>query len=176
MSPATNQGATPWQGMPLGASRLGGIRVSLCLLTGVVVSLIFLSYSHGVLVAATQDVSALSEEVSELSRRKSEAKKQASDEAMINQILEQAKSKGLGSKDWNERRMNIQSVTMHRERFNELMADVANTPRQVFGAEQFDVAVKDVAYGLFDEPPTADQGVVLTLRGTALFRSSQVKR
>lgn len=133
-----------------------------------------LAYARSVLEGAKREAQAVTEETSQMLQRQEAAEKQNRNDAAADRILALAKSAGLSSKEWNERRINIQANTMPRGDVNALLADLANSPRQIFGADQFDIAVKDAAHGLFDAPSEKNAGVVVTLKGLALFRAGEV--
>lgn len=157
-----------------GQYRSKAIRLSATtLIFSLAISLAFFVLSRNNLQRSLKESQVVKRDAAEILRQEGEAKKLAALETAATRILSQAREAGLSQKDWNERRINIQSITMQRARVNELIPEVANNANQIFGAEQFDISVKSPAQGLFDAPSAVDDGVVLTLKGTVLFRSKK---
>jgi hypothetical protein len=91
---------------------------------------------------------------------------------LMQKVLEVSRTDRMGSTQWGERRISLQSATMTRREINDLLAGVSHQPGRLFGAEKFDLSVSRPEDGLFtllggslNQPP-----LVITLEGTLLFR------
>ncbi|MCA7955581.1 hypothetical protein LGM43_35590 [Burkholderia seminalis] len=86
-------------------------------------------------------------------------------------LLGEAEAAGFGPGQWGLRRMDIRQATMSRESVNRLLSQIARTPSQMFGAEEFELSMKSATGGLFETPVSgSDASLLVTLSGTLYFR------
>ncbi|ARP78346.1 MULTISPECIES: hypothetical protein [Bordetella] len=98
------------------------------------------------------------------------ARKEAERADAARRILASADATGFAAGGWSERRISIQQSAMTRHAVNDLLREASTGTGRLFGAEQFDLSVTRPEDGLFHATSGNNPDVVLTLRGTLLFR------
>lgn len=88
-------------------------------------------------------------------------------------LVEEASAGGFVEAGWGERLINVNQVPLPREEVNGLFAGVSRDDARVFGAEAFELSVTRSDEGLFDTPGPRSPPLLVTLRGTLLFRTTQ---
>jgi hypothetical protein len=88
-------------------------------------------------------------------------------------VVERANAAGLVEGRWGERLINVAQAPMGREDVNNLLGSVARDERRIFGAEAFDLSVTRPDEGLFDTTDPRSPPLLLTMRGTLLFRTGE---
>jgi len=83
-------------------------------------------------------------------------------------MLAASASAGLSYTSWDERRFNLKQVTMNRDQSEKLISQLGRSKTTAFGAEQFEISVKDSANSLFLPQPKGSS-LVVTIHGTMLF-------
>jgi hypothetical protein len=91
--------------------------------------------------------------------------------AAIDNLMKEAASSGLVATAWDERRFGIRQATMSRKAANRLLAEIARARGHIFAAEQFELSVKDPQDGLFTSPASPDTELIVSLRGSLLYRA-----
>ncbi len=86
--------------------------------------------------------------------------------------MDEAQQIGFGQGQWAIRRMDIHQATMSRATLNDLLSQLTRTPLQLFGADSFELSMKDANGGLFETPAAGngEQSLSVTLSGTLYFR------
>lgn len=87
------------------------------------------------------------------------------------QLMVRAQRAGLGPGQWAIRRMDMHQVSMSRETLNEVLAQIAHTPSQMFGADDFELSVRSAGGSLFEAPVAGggEASLSVTLSGTLYF-------
>lgn len=100
---------------------------------------------------------------------------EARDVALFNekaqQMMRSATSHGLSPDGWAERRINLKQAQITRHEANELLLSVARTGDRLFNIEEFDISVTRGDEGLFNISDRPNTPLLLTARGTAVFRT-----
>jgi reverse gyrase len=119
------------------------------------------------LAAAQQQLAAAQEEevrTIELARRAQLAQK----------LLRDASAQDLSHKDWAERRFNVKQATMSRAAANALLSEMVRSRDRMFGAEEFELSVRQASEGLFSSVVDPTSTVQVSVRGSLLFRTTGV--
>jgi hypothetical protein len=96
--------------------------------------------------------------------------------AAIDAFLQEASRSELSSRDWDERRFGIRQASMRRDAMNRLLAEITRARGRVFAAESFEVSVKDAREDLFSPPATPQAELMVSLRGSLLYRAKTLAR
>lgn len=88
-------------------------------------------------------------------------------------LVEEARASGHVGEQWGERLINVAQSPMPREDVNHLLASVARDEQRLFGAEAFDLSVTRPDEGLFETTDPRSPPLMVTLRGTLLFRTTE---
>ncbi len=88
-----------------------------------------------------------------------------------NRLVDEARAAGFAGDQWGERVINVAQAPMGREEVNQLLGSVARDEQRLFGAEAFDLSVTRPDEGLFDANDPRSPPLMMTLRGTLLFRT-----
>ncbi|MDO9403484.1 MAG: hypothetical protein Q7T87_05600 [Polaromonas sp.] len=99
------------------------------------------------------------------------AQAQADQTRLGDALVAEAIRSGFSFRDWDERRFNIKQVAMSREGVNTLLGEVARMPGRLFAAEQFEMSVKRQDDGLFSTPRDQNADIVVSLKGSLVFRA-----
>jgi hypothetical protein len=128
--------------------------------------------SHHALMQATEQRQAAGQVHAAAVRRLQELNRQAAQVRSLNALMNEARQAGFGPGQWAIRRMDIRQATMTRETFNGVLAQMTRNRAQVFGADEFEVSVKDAGGSLFETPAGSgsDPALSVTLSGTLYFR------
>ena len=86
-------------------------------------------------------------------------------------LLREASSQGLAPSAWAERRIHIRQATMRRAEANALLSELVRTPDRLFGAEEFELSVRDPREGLFSQQSDPAATVQVPVRGSMVFRT-----
>ena len=65
---------------------------------------------------------------------------------------------------------------MTRKSANRLLGEIARASGRIFAAEQFELSVKEPQDGLFTPPSSPDSELLVSLRGTLLYRAKAVAK
>lgn len=125
-----------------------------------------LGNAYDELAAAQQSLAAAEQRLREAELR---ARLAGSAEALV----EEARASGHVGEQWGERLINVAQSPMPREDVNHLLASVARDERRLFGADAFDLSVTRPDEGLFETTDPRSPPLMVTLRGTLLFRTSE---
>ena len=107
--------------------------------------------------------------------REQEAQLKADHAASARQLLQVANQRGLRSESWGERLVSMAQTQVSRADAAALLSSMGRTDDQVFGAQQFEVAVTHPQEGLFDVPVSTERvpaPLMMSIRGSVLFRTS----
>jgi hypothetical protein len=91
------------------------------------------------------------------------------------ELVAEAAAGGFVDQAWGERLINMSQSPMPRGDVNALLAGVTRNDSRIFGAEQFELSVTRADEGLFDTPDPRSPPLMLTLRGTLLFRTQDLR-
>ncbi len=86
-------------------------------------------------------------------------------------LVRRAQSGGFVQDNWGERLINISQTPLIRDEINPLLGGVTRTSERIFGAEAFELSVTRADEGLFDTSDPRSPPLMLSLRGTLLFRT-----
>lgn len=88
-------------------------------------------------------------------------------------LVGDARTAGYAARDWDERRFNLRQSPLSREAVNGLVDEVERGPGRLFAAEQFEVSVRQPDEGVFSRPLKAGSELVVTLRGSLVYRAGR---
>ena len=94
----------------------------------------------------------------------------------IDTLMEEATKSDLLAGAWDERRFGIRQSAMTRKAANRLLGELARSRGRIFAAEQFELSVKEPQDGLFTPPASPDAELVVSLRGSVLYRAKAASR
>ena len=86
-------------------------------------------------------------------------------------LVRRAQSGGFVQDNWGERLINISQTPLVRDEINPLLGGVTRNSERIFGAEAFELSVTRADEGLFDTTDPRSPPLMLSLRGTLLFRT-----
>lgn len=89
------------------------------------------------------------------------------------ELMSRSQRHAVLAKDWDERRINVRQAQMSRASVNRLLSEMSRSPDRLAGASFFEISVKDPQDGLFTRPASMDADLVVSLRGTVLFRAAR---
>ena len=89
-------------------------------------------------------------------------------------LVAQAKADGLVESRWGERLINVAQAPLPRADVNHLLASIARDETRIFGAETFELSVTRPDEGLFDATDPRSPPLLMTMRGTLLFRTEDL--
>ncbi|MGI4779264.1 MAG: hypothetical protein ACRYGA_14320 [Janthinobacterium lividum] len=89
----------------------------------------------------------------------------------IETLMKEAAMTDLSVQSWDERRFGIRQASMTRKAANRLLGEIARARGQIFAAEQFELSVKEPQDGLFTSPAAPDSDLIVSLRGSLLYRA-----
>lgn len=107
----------------------------------------------------------------ELTRDKEARRRQA-----IDTLMKEAGKTDLVASAWDERRFGIRQSSMTRAAANRLLGEMARSRGRIFAAEQFELSVKEPQDGLFTPPISPESELVVSLRGSLLYRAKAASR
>jgi hypothetical protein len=96
--------------------------------------------------------------------------------AAIDTFLQEALRTDLVSSAWDERRFGIRQASMTRDATNRLLAELARARGRIFAAESFEISVKDPKEGLFNPPGMPQTELLVSVRGSLLYRAKAPTR
>ncbi len=88
-------------------------------------------------------------------------------------LAEEAIASGFVEDRWGERLINMEQAPLDREDVGNLLASVSRDDDRIFGAQAFDLSVTRPDEGLFDTVDPRSPPLLMTLRGTLLFRTEE---
>lgn len=94
----------------------------------------------------------------------------------IDTLMKEAEKTGLVASAWDERRFSIRQSSMARKAANRLLGEIVRSRGHIFAAEQFELSVKDPQDGLFTLPLSSESELVVSLRGSLLYRAKATSR
>ncbi|MDR1530153.1 MAG: hypothetical protein LBS40_07160 [Burkholderiales bacterium] len=102
---------------------------------------------------------------------------EAQNVALLNEkaqrLLQLSTSHSLSPDYWAERRINLKQAQASRGEANDLLLSIARTKKRLFSVEEFDISVMRDDEGLFNISDRPNMPLLLTVRGTALFRTER---
>lgn len=137
-----------------------------------ILAIILLKYCDIAASRSRAELLAAQVRLAEAEELKLKAQRLADRYKLANHLLSEADTAGFAARDWDERRFNIRQVSMSRVALNELLQEIDRTPGRLFAAEQFEISVKRPEDSLFTSPHVADSDVVVTLKGSLIFRAT----
>jgi len=105
-------------------------------------------------------------------QRLADLNRQAAYARAVEALMQKARDAGYGPGQWGTRRIDIKQATMSRETFNTVLSQIARSPSQMFGADEFELSMKNASGSLFEMPFASggDAPLSVTLSGTLYFR------
>lgn len=86
-------------------------------------------------------------------------------------LVNDAVNGGFVVGNWGERLINVEQAPLNRQEVNDLLSGTTRDGNRLFGADAFELSVSRPDEGLFDAPGARGAPLMLTLRGTLLFRT-----
>lgn len=96
--------------------------------------------------------------------------------AAIDTLMKEAEKTGLVASAWDERRFSVRQSSMARKAANRLLEEIVRSRGRFFAAEQFELSVKDPQGGLFTLPLSSESDLVVSLRGSLLYRAKATSK
>lgn len=150
-------------------------RASLLLFAGtlgaLVVAATWFTLARGSLATAYADVGQRQQALGSAQQRLQEARLRVQLADGARQLVSRASSGGYLDEAWAERLINLEQAPIGRSEGNALLDSIARDPGRLFGAEAFELSVTQPEQGLFDVPPPRTTPLLVSLRGTVLFRT-----
>lgn len=88
-------------------------------------------------------------------------------------VTSRANAAGFTANRWGERLINVSQAPMGRQDINNLLGSITRDETRIFGAEAFDLSVTRPDEGLFDTIDPRSPPLLLSLRGTLMFRTGE---
>ena len=88
-----------------------------------------------------------------------------------NALVHRAEGGDFVDSGWGERLINIAQTPLSRNDVNDLLSGVTRNHGRMFGAEAFELSVTRAEEGLFNPAGPRSPPLMLTLRGTLMFRT-----
>lgn len=107
-------------------------------------------------------------------QRMQEARLQVKLATSARALVNDAINGGFLARHWGERLINVEQAPLDRQAVNELLSGTSRDANRLFGAEAFELSVSRPEEGLFEMPGVRSAPLMLTLRGTLLFRTQFV--
>lgn len=153
-------------------------RASLLLFAGAMGALLFAAVwftsARSELAEAYARVGSRQQALAATQQRKHEAQLRVQLAAGATQLVQRANAGGFVEDGWGERLINISQSPLTRDGVNDLFAGVTRGPERIFGAEAFELSVTRADEGLFDIPDPRSPPLMVSLRGTLLFRTREL--
>lgn len=146
---------------------------AVCMLILLLLATIFLGYARQNLRQSQIDAAISQRAYQEAIWTEEEVKDVALLNEKAQQMMQSAVSRGLSPNDWAERRINLKQAQLTRNEANELLLSIARTKERLFSVEEFDISVARDDEGIFNVPSRPNTPLVLTVRGTAVFRTGK---
>jgi len=142
-------------------------------LGALLLSAVWFTSARQALGDAFLQVSGAEQELAAASQRLREANLRVRLAQSAQGVVERASAAGFVENRWGERVVNVSQAPMGREDVNNLLASLARDDTRIFGAEAFDLSVTRPDEGLFDTADPRSPPLLLTMRGTLLFRTGE---
>ncbi|HYG05416.1 MAG TPA: hypothetical protein VD865_03275 [Stenotrophomonas sp.] len=152
-------------------SRRASLLLFACTLGALVVAGAWFTLARGSLATAYASVGQREQALGSAQQRLQEARLRVQLADGARQLVARASNGGYLAEGWGERLINLNQAPLTRNEGNNLFDGVARDPARLFGAEAFEVSVTSAEAGLFDVPPPRSPPLLVTLRGTLLFRT-----
>ncbi len=152
-------------------SRRASLLLFGCTLGALVVAAVWFTLARGSLATAYANVGQRQQALGSAQQRLQEARLRVQLADGARQLVTRASNGGYLAESWGERLINLNQSPLGRTEGNELFDGVARDPARLFGAEAFEISVTRAEDGLFDLPPPRSPPLLVTLRGTLLFRT-----
>ncbi|MDG2526206.1 hypothetical protein P6166_12655 [Stenotrophomonas sp. HITSZ_GD] len=152
-------------------SRRASLLLFGCTLGALVVAAVWFTLARGSLGNAYDNVGQREQALGAAQQRLQEARLRVQLADGARQLVTRASNGGYLAESWGERLINLNQAPLGRAEGNELLDGVARDPARLFGAEAFEISVTRAEDGLFDLPPPRSPPLLVTLRGTLLFRT-----
>lgn len=122
---------------------------------------------------AFMQVSSAQQELAAAEQRLREAELRVRLAESARTLATRAEAAGFVEARWGERLINVAQAPMSREDVNNLLGSVARDETRIFGAESFELTVTRPDEGLFDTTDPRSPPLLMTMRGTLLFRTGE---
>ena len=166
------------------SARMSGIarlwqsrKASLMLFAGtlgaLLVAAIWFTSARSDLAQAYAKVGSKHQALAATQQRKQEARLRVQMATGAAELVRRAETGGYTEDGWGERLINISQSPLGRNDVNDLLDGVSRDQSRIFGADDFELSVTRIDEGLFDPPGPRSPPLMLTLRGTLLFRIRQ---
>lgn len=131
-----------------------------------------LRWASGDLVAATLELSGAQQRLAEARQEEARTIVLAKRAQAALGLMRDASSSGLAHAVWAERRFNIKQANMSRAAANSLISEMLRSRDRLFGAEEFELSVRQPGEGLFSNVTDPASMVQVSVRGSLLFRTT----
>ncbi|MGE0099773.1 MAG: hypothetical protein AB7S86_15635 [Hydrogenophaga sp.] len=132
----------------------------------------FFHWTSGQLRDARQELGAAEQRLVEARQDEARTIEQAKRAQLALGLMRDAHTSGLGFAAWAERRFNIKQAGMSRGAANALLSEMLRSPDRLFGAEEFEMSVRQAGEGLFSSVNDPASTVQVSVRGSLLFRTT----
>ncbi len=132
----------------------------------------FFRWSSADLAAARQELAVARQSLSEARQTEVQTIDQAKRAQLALGLMRDAAAVGLRHSSWAERRFNIKQANMSRAAANALLSEMVRSPDRLFGAEEFELSVRDSKEGLFSNVLDPGSTVQVSVRGSLFFRTT----
>lgn len=88
-------------------------------------------------------------------------------------LVRDANASAFVEERWGERLINVAQAPLARQDVNNLLASVSRDSTRIFGAQAFELSVTRPDEGLFDTIDPRSPPLMMTMRGTLLFRTEE---
>ncbi|MGY0558942.1 MULTISPECIES: hypothetical protein [unclassified Lysobacter] len=152
-------------------SRQASLLLFAATLGALVIAAAWFTSARGNLAEAYSLVGSRQQALASADHRMQQARLQVKLATGARQLVDRAAANGFVDQGWGERLINVSQAPLTREQVNGLLSGVIRTDARMFGAEAFELSVTHADEGLFDEPGQRSPPLLMTLRGTLLFRT-----
>lgn len=132
----------------------------------------FFRWASGDLAAARLELGAAQQRLAEAQQEEARTIELAKRAQLALGLMRDAQSNGLAHTAWAERRFNIKQAIMSRAAANALMSEMVRSRDRLFGAEEFELSVRQSSEGLFSNVADPQSTVQVSVRGSLLFRTT----
>lgn len=154
-------------------SRKASLLLFACAMGALLVAAAWFTSARGDLAEAYARVGNRQQALAATQQRMQEARLRVQLATGAAELVARAEAGGFVEDGWGERLLNISQSPLGRNDVNDLLAGVSRDQSRLFGAEAFELSVTRADEGLFDPPGPRSPPLMMTLRGTLLFRTRQ---
>lgn len=160
----------PWH-IRLRQSRRASLLLFTIAMGALLVAVIWFTTARSGLAEAYSQVGSRQQALAAAQQRGQEARLRVQLAESAKALVQRAQAGGFTQENWGERLINISQTPLARDEVNPLLGGITRNYARVFGAEAFELSVTRADEGLFDTPDPRSPPLMLSLRGTLLFRT-----